>query len=200
MNFARTVFAAAALALACGAGYAADADKEKENKAHKGFNEMDKNADGKLTRAEAAGNKDLLAKWKDADGNKDGVLTRTEYLKVMAVKDFNTVKQKVTGDDKQAKSDKTAKNDKEAKGFNDMDKNADGKLTRTEAAGNKNLLAKWKEADKDSDGVLTRSEYLTVMAKKDANTAKQAVNKEVDEAKRRAPDASTGSTSESKSK
>jgi len=200
MTFARTVFAAAALALACGAGYAADADKEKENKAHKGFNEMDKNADGKLTRAEAAGNKDLLAKWKNADTNNDGVLTRTEYLKVMAVKDVNTVKQKVTGDDKPAKSDKTANNDKEAKGFNDMDKNADGKLTRTEAAGNKDLLAKWKEADKDSDGVLTRSEYLTVMAKKDANSAKQAVNKEVDEAKRRAPDASAGSTSESKSK
>ena len=199
MTFARTVFAAAALALACGAGYAADADKEKENKAHKGFNEMDKNADGKLTRAEAAGNKDLLAKWKNADSNNDGVLTRTEYLKVMAVKDFNTVKEKVTGDEK-AKSDKTAKNDKEAKGFNDMDKNADGKLTRAEAAGNKDLLAKWKEADNDNDGVLTRTEYLTVMAKKDANTAKQAVNKEVDEAKRRAPDASTGSTSESKSK
>jgi Ca2+-binding EF-hand superfamily protein len=120
MIFARTVFAPAALALACGAGYAADADKERENKAHKGFNEMDKNADGKLTRAEAAGNKDLLAKWKNADSN--------------------------------------------------------------------------------NDGVLTRSEYLTVMAKKDANTVKQAVNKEVDEAKRRAPDASTGSSSESKSK
>jgi Ca2+-binding EF-hand superfamily protein len=120
MPFARTVLAAAALALVCGAGYAADADKEKENKAHKGFNEIDKNADGKLTRAEAAGNKDLLAKWKDADSNKDGVLTR--------------------------------------------------------------------------------SEYLTLMAKKDASTAKQAVNKEVDEAKRRAPDASAGSTSESKSK
>jgi Ca2+-binding EF-hand superfamily protein len=200
MTFARTVFAAAALAMACGAGYAADADKDKEHKAHKGFNEMDKNADGKLTRAEAAGNKDLLAKWKSADTNSDGVLTRTEYLKVMAAKDFNTVKEKVTGDDKQAKSDKTAKNEKETKGFNDMDKDNDGKLTRTEAAGNKDLLAKWKEADKDNDGVLTRTEYLTVMAKKDANAVKQAVNKETNEAKRRAPDASTGSTSESKPK
>jgi Ca2+-binding EF-hand superfamily protein len=200
MTFARTVFAAAALAMACGAGYAADADKDKENQAHKGFNEMDKNADGKLTRAEAAGNKDLLAKWKNADTNSDGVLTRTEYLKVMAVKDFNTAKQKVTGDDKQAKSDKTAKNEKENKGFNDMDKDNDGKLTRTEAAGNKEVLAKWKEADKDNDGVLTRSEYLAVMAKKDANAVKQAVNKETNEAKRRAPDASTGSTSENKPK
>lgn len=101
MTLARTLFAAAALALACGAGYAADADKD--NKAHKGFNDMDKNADGKLTRAEAAGNKDLLAKWKNADSNNDGVLTRTEYLTVMAKKDANTVKQAVSKEVDQAK-------------------------------------------------------------------------------------------------
>jgi hypothetical protein len=95
MNFANSVLAAAALALACGAAFAAD--DSKENKAHKGFNHMDKNADGKLTRAEAAGNKQLLAKWKQADTNNDDVVTRVEYLKVMAVKDANTVKEKVTG-------------------------------------------------------------------------------------------------------
>jgi Ca2+-binding EF-hand superfamily protein len=81
-----------------------------------------------------------------------------------------------------------------------MDKNNDGRLTRSEAAGSKDLLARWKEADKDNDGALTRSEYLSVMAKKDASTAKQAVNKEVDEARRRAPDATSGSTGESKPK
>jgi len=91
MNFANSVLAAAALALACGAAFAAD--DSKENEAHKGFNHMDKNADGKLTRAEAAGNKQLLAKWKQADTNNDAVVTRVEYLKVMAVKDANTVKE-----------------------------------------------------------------------------------------------------------
>jgi hypothetical protein len=103
MSFARSVLAAAALALACGGAYAADNNKDKENAAHKGFNDMDKNADGKLTRAEAAGNKDLLAKWKNADSNNDGVLTRVEYLKVMAKKDANTVKQAVNKEVDEAK-------------------------------------------------------------------------------------------------
>ena len=67
MMFAKSVLAAAAMALACGAAFAADND----NKAHKGFNDMDKNADGKLTRAEAKGNKELLSRWKEADSNND---------------------------------------------------------------------------------------------------------------------------------
>jgi Ca2+-binding EF-hand superfamily protein len=97
MRFATSVLAAAALALACGGAFAADdSTKEKENQAHRGFNEMDKNADGKLTREEAAGNKDLLKRWKNADKNNDGYLTRAEYLQEMAKKDANTVKEKVT--------------------------------------------------------------------------------------------------------
>jgi Ca2+-binding EF-hand superfamily protein len=92
MMFAKTVLAAAAMALACGAAFAADND----NKHHKGFNDMDKNADGKLTRAEAKGNKELLARWKEADSNNDGLLTRTEYLKLMAKVDANKVKEKVS--------------------------------------------------------------------------------------------------------
>ena len=93
MMFAKSVLAAAAMALACGAAFAADND----NKHHKGFNDMDKNADGKLTRAEAKGNKELLSRWKEADSNNDGVLTRTEYLKLMAKVDAHKVKEKVSG-------------------------------------------------------------------------------------------------------
>jgi hypothetical protein len=92
MKLVKSVLVASAMALACGGAFAAD-----DKAASKGFNDMDKNADGKLTRAEAKGNKDLLAKWKEADSNNDGVLSRVEYLKVMAVKDANTVKEKVTG-------------------------------------------------------------------------------------------------------
>ena len=97
MSIAKSVLAAAVLALACGGAYAADNNKEKENAAHKGFNDMDKNADGKLTREEAAGNKELLKRWKSADKNNDGYLTRSEYLQEMAKKDWNTVKEKVSG-------------------------------------------------------------------------------------------------------
>ena len=100
-----------------------------------------------------------------------------------------------------------ADNEKQNKGFNDMDKNADGKLTRAEAKGNKDLTARWKEADSNNDGVVTRTEYLTLMAKVDAKKVKEkvsgapeAVKKETAEAKRRAPDASSGSTAEAKTK
>jgi Ca2+-binding EF-hand superfamily protein len=83
------------MALACGAAVAADKDSKKE----KGFNEIDKNADGYITRTEAtaAGRKDLLKRWKEADGNHDGKLSRAEYLKLMAKEDLNTVKEKVSG-------------------------------------------------------------------------------------------------------
>jgi hypothetical protein len=91
MKLAKSILAASALALACGMAYAKD-DKDE----HKGFNDMDKNADGFITRAEAAGNKELLGKWKEADTNGDGKLSRAEYLKQMAKKDANTVKEKVT--------------------------------------------------------------------------------------------------------
>lgn len=93
MRLAKSVLVASALALAVGGAYAAKDD----DKAHKGFNDMDKDADGMLTRAEAKGNKDLLAKWKEADKNNDGKLSRVEYLTVMAKKDSGTVKEKVTG-------------------------------------------------------------------------------------------------------
>ena len=190
MKFTHSLLAAAAFALACGGVVAAD-DKE-----HKGFNDMDKNADGKLTRAEAKGKKDLLAKWKEADTDGDGVLTRAEYLKAMAKQDVNTVRRKVTGDDD--KSHQASRDDKHHKGFNDMDKNNDGKLSRSEAAGKKSLLAKWKQLDTDGDGSLSRVEYLKEMARQDAATVKNKVSKEAHEVKRRAPDASTGPSSERK--
>lgn len=100
MKFAKTILAASAFALAAGAAYAADDDKD-----HKGFNDMDKNADGQLTRAEAKGKKDLLARWKEADKDHDGKLSRTEYLTVMAKKDFNTVKEKVKSAGREGKEE-----------------------------------------------------------------------------------------------
>lgn len=100
MKIAKSILVASALALAAGGAYAADGDKE-----HKGFNDMDKNADGKLTRAEAKGKKDLLGKWKQADKDKDGNLSRTEYLTVMAKKDANMVKEKVTDAGREAKEE-----------------------------------------------------------------------------------------------
>ena len=67
--------------------------------------------------------------------------------------------------------------DKPAKdpGFNTLDKNNDGYLTRTEAAANPFLAKNFKRADKDGDGKLSRTEYLSVMTKRDLRTAKEKV-------------------------
>jgi EF-hand domain pair/EF hand len=173
MKLARTVLAASALALA-GTGYAA---KDKEP----GFNALDKDNDGFVSRSEAANDKSLMQKFKEADKNNDGKISRTEYLTVKTKQDVSTVKEKVTGKSDQTASAGATTQSKENKGFNEMDKNSDGMLTRTEAAGNKDLLGKWKEADKNNDDRLSRTEYLTVMAKKDATTAKEKVTGKPDQ-------------------
>ena len=105
-----TLFAAA-LALAAGSAYAADKDKTAktdknvvEKQQEKGgalnnegsFRVMDKNNDGYLSKAEAAGNPDLAKRFAEADSNKDSKLSRMEYLKIMAKIDTNTVANKVS--------------------------------------------------------------------------------------------------------
>ena len=65
-------------------------------------------------------------------------------------------------------------------GFNVLDKNNDGYLTRTEAAADSGLAKKFKEADKNGDGKVSRAEYLAVKGKKDLNTAKNKIEKALD--------------------
>jgi EF hand len=96
MKFAKSlIVAASALTLGTGAAYAADKAKDDP-----GFNKLDKNNDGYLSRAEARGNPWLAKHFKDADKNHDGKLSRTEYLTVMTKKDVGTLENKVTGKDK----------------------------------------------------------------------------------------------------
>jgi hypothetical protein len=79
--------------------------------------------------------------------------------------------------------------------FNEMDKNDDGALSRTEAAGNPALAARFKEVDDDGDGKLSRFEYLQTMAKKDLNTLRDRAAEFIE------PDdksASSGSTKQSR--
>jgi len=113
MKLAQTLFflVAAALALAVGSANAADhkakadskasagatSDKIGTDKNDPGFNNLDKNHDGYLSRTEAAGNPALLKKFKEADRNHDGKLSRSEYLMTMTAQDARTAKQKVEG-------------------------------------------------------------------------------------------------------
>ena len=57
-------------------------------------------------------------------------------------------------------------------GFNGLDKNSDGYLTRAEARGNPYLTSNFKAADRNNDGRLDRAEYRAVMTKNDVKTAK----------------------------
>src|SRR5690349_11597110 len=107
MKLAQTLFflVAAALALAVGSVNAADTAKNKTtspagdkigtDKNDPGFNVLDKNHDGYISRTEAAGNPALAKKFKDADRNNDGKLSRTEYLMTMTAQDASTAKKKV---------------------------------------------------------------------------------------------------------
>ena len=139
----------AMLAFAAGTAYA---DDKKT-----GFDALDKNNDGVLTRAEAAGNPRLLKGFDVADKNNDGTLSRAEYLAATAKRKVRDVVNKPSDPDP---------------GFNALDKNGDGFISRAEARGNPYLEKQFKSADSNHDGKLNRAEYLAVMAKKDLNTAK----------------------------
>jgi Ca2+-binding EF-hand superfamily protein len=113
MKLAQTLFflVAAALALAVGSVNAADTKAKSDSKASAGassdkigtdkndpgFNSLDKDHDGTLSRSEAAGNPMLAKKFKDADRNHDGKLSRSEYLMTMTAQDAGTAKKKVQG-------------------------------------------------------------------------------------------------------
>ena len=90
--------------------------------------------------------------------------------------------------DKHTKSDKNVLEKQQEKGgafnnessFRVLDKNKDGYLSRTEAAGNADLAKRFKEADSNNDGKLSRMEYFKIMAKIDTHTASDKVSKKTD--------------------
>ena len=95
MNSIKPILIASALALAMGQAFA-----EKSND-DPGFNKLDRNNDGWLSRSEAIKNSYLRKNFKAADKDRDGKLSRTEYLEVMTKKDLSSLKNKVTGNKEQ---------------------------------------------------------------------------------------------------
>ena len=88
-----------ALALASPAASAADAP---------GFNDLDRNNDGALSRSEAGGNAPLAARFAEVDTDRDGKLSRAEYLKTMAKKDFTNLRERAAELIKPDKSDSSS--------------------------------------------------------------------------------------------
>ena len=142
----RTIPVLTVLALACGSAYAAD---------KKGFDALDRNNDGFVTRAEAAGNNRVLRGFDVADKNNDGKLNRTEYLSSATKRKVRDVVNKESDPDP---------------GFNALDRNKDGYVTRAEARGNPYLKKFFDRADGNDDGKLNRAEYVAEMAKKDVKS------------------------------
>ena len=95
MNIIKPILIASALALAAGPALA-----EKSND-DPGFNKLDRNNDGWLSRSEAMKNSYLRKNFKAADKDHDGKLSRTEYLEAMTKKDMASLKNKVTGNKEQ---------------------------------------------------------------------------------------------------
>ena len=90
--------AAATAALAFGSAHAADkADKQSAKSDPPGFNEMDKNNDGFLSKAEGNANPTVKENFAEMDGDGDGKLSRGEYLKKMAAQDFSKLREKAAG-------------------------------------------------------------------------------------------------------
>jgi Ca2+-binding EF-hand superfamily protein len=91
-----------------------------------------------------------------ADKNNDGKISSAEYRTQSAAKPTRTAVNKPRPQNA---------------GFNGLDKNSDGYLTRAEARGNPHLASNFKTADRNNDGRLSRVEYRAV-TKNDVKTAK----------------------------
>ena len=92
-----------------------------------------------------------------ADKNNDRKLSSTESRAPSAAKPTGTAAKKPRAQNA---------------GFNGLDKNSDGYLTRAEARGNPHLASNFKAADRNNDGRLNRAEYRAVVTKNDVKTAK----------------------------
>ena len=79
MNYRNTLIAAAISALVPLAGTALAADHDKMSKSSANFDSLDTNRDGRISRAEASANSQIV--FAQADTNGDGYLDSTEFAK-----------------------------------------------------------------------------------------------------------------------
>ena len=59
-----------------------------------GFNELDRDGDGSISRAEAAAHPGFAARFNALDDDADGTLTRYEYVKAAAAEDLRNLRER----------------------------------------------------------------------------------------------------------
>lgn len=106
------------------------------------FGQVDANHDGAISREEAAAAPKLAGAFDEIDADRDGRVMPTE-LKAYA---------------KAHRGGAQGKAGKPGKGFEGLDANHDGVLTRDEVAGNPKALKRFEAADADRDGRITAEE------------------------------------------
>jgi Ca2+-binding EF-hand superfamily protein len=114
--------------------------------------QFDANGDGKISRQEAKG--PILQRFDQFDTNKDGFLDRQE-LRALA--------QRLQADAKEGRF-------KDASGaydFDALDKNADGRLTKSELKGTP-LYERFAEIDTDRNGSIDRAEFAAFLERENA--------------------------------
>ncbi len=118
--------------------------------------EMDTNKDGKVSKDEAKTSPALSKNFDLIDADKDGFVSMAE------MKEFHK-----------------ANSTKRDGAFKSLDKDSDGKISKSEAAGKRKLVYSFDKIDADKDGYLTRDEMVayrkTHQAKVSAPESKPAM-------------------------
>ncbi|MCY1060531.1 EF-hand domain-containing protein [Nannocystis sp. SCPEA4] len=125
--------------------------KDPEERAAKLLAKFDSNGDGALARDEVAGGK-LADKFDEADGDKDGKLTRDE-LKALKGRGKH-------GEGPHGEGHRKDPAERAAMMLAKFDVDSDGALSADEVAEHRFLADKFAEADGDKDGKLTRDELV----------------------------------------
>lgn len=134
------------LALTASAGEAGDGKRGSRLDAKQHFERLDSDADGSVSRAEAAGTERLENEFGTIDGNRDGQISAEEYqVFVKARRSEQREKAKARIQQRWA----------------DADSNGDGMISRAEAEQGLPMIAKrFDTMDSDQDGKISQQELF----------------------------------------
>ena len=144
------IFAAAVLSAAVSLAFAASPDAAAPGRT--GFQNLDKNGDGSISREEAAASPRLSESFDRIDTNKDGMLSADELRAARASHRGQHPKLDTNGDGLISRDEAKAA-PRLAENFDAIDSNKDGQLSRDE-------MATWHKSHAAPDGACARNEAV----------------------------------------